>query len=190
VIRSWVARAIIRLIGWQIVGQPPQHLPKYVTIGVPHTSNWDVPLLIIFGWVYRMDMRWMMKAEMFKGVRGPFFRWLGGMPIERNQRKNTVQQCIEAFNENERMILLLSPEGTRSITKGWKSGFYYIALGAKVPIACSFLDYTRKQGGFGPTVMPSGDIEADMAIIADFYKDKQGKYPDQFGEIRMLGKDE
>ncbi len=189
-IRSWFARAILALVGWKSGGWPPDHLPKYVAIGAPHTSNWDVPLLLLFGWLFRMDIRFMLKAEMFRGWRGPLFKWLGGMPIERGQRKNTVQQCIDAFNSSERLILLLSPEGTRSPTQGWKSGFYHIALGAGVPIVCGFLDYGRKQAGFGPAIMPTGNIEADMALFAAFYKEKAGKYPEKFGEVRLIGRDE
>ena len=132
----------------------------------------------------------MLKAEMFRGWRGPLFRWLGGMPIERSQRANTVQQCIDAFHSSERLVLLLSPEGTRSVSRGWKSGFYYIALGAGVPIACSFLDYGRKEAGFGPTITPTGDINADMVLFADFYKTKTAKYPAKFGGVHLALRDE
>jgi 1-acyl-sn-glycerol-3-phosphate acyltransferase len=186
--RSWIARAILTLAGWRI-GPPPPTIPKFVMIAAPHTSSWDVPLLILYSWVYKMDVRWMMKAEMFRGWRGPLFKALGAMPIDRSQRHNTVQQCIDAFQASERMILAVPPEGTRAAAKGWKTGFYYIAHGAQVPIALAYLDFGRKEAGFGPTLMPTGDIEADFDVLRDFYKDKAGKYPERFGEIRVLARD-
>lgn len=182
--RAWLARRILALFGWQPDGWPPD-LPKFVMIAAPHTSSWDVPLLVLFGWLFKLPIRWMMKAEMFRGWRGPFFRALGGIAIDRSKSHNTVQQSIDAFNASERMVLVIPPEGTRAAAKAWKTGFYYIALGAKVPIALGFLDFKRKRGGFGPTITPTGDIEADMVAIRAFYQNITGKYPEQFGEITV-----
>jgi 1-acyl-sn-glycerol-3-phosphate acyltransferase len=187
--KSLIARGILALFGWR-VGPWPPNLPKYVMIAAPHTSSWDVPLLILYGWVYRMPIRWMMKAEMFRGWRGPFFTWLCGLPIDRSRRQNTVQQCVDALNAADRMVVVVPPEGTRAAAKGWKSGFYYIALGAEVPIAPAYLDFSRKEAGFGPALVPSGDIHADMLILRDFYSDKVGKYPEKFGPVQVISSDE
>ncbi len=181
--RSRLARLILALFGWRL-GPPPPSIPKFVMIAAPHTSSWDVPLLILYASAFGMKIRWMMKAEMFRGLRGPFFKSLGGMPIDRSQRNNTVQQCVDAFQASERMVLAVPPEGTRAAAAGWKTGFYYIALQAGVPIALAYLDFGRKEGGFGPLLSPSGNIEADFAILRDFYRDKVGKYPEKFGEVR------
>lgn len=180
---------ILAAFGWR-PGDPPPNAPKYVMIAAPHTSSWDVPLLVLFGWVFKMRIRWMMKAEMFRGVRGPLFKALGGIPIDRSQRNNMVQQCIEILNQADEMVVVVPPEGTRSAAKGWKTGFYYIALGAQVPIALGYLDFAEKRGGFGPTLMPTGDLEADIAVIREFYRHKRGKHPEKFGEIRIASRDE
>jgi hypothetical protein len=96
-----------------------------------------------------------------------------------------VEQAVQAFDRSERLILLITPEGTRKKVKTWKTGFYYIARGANVPIVLAYADYRRKVAGIGPVVMPSGDIEADMQIIRDFYAGIPGKHPDQAGDIRV-----
>jgi 1-acyl-sn-glycerol-3-phosphate acyltransferase len=184
IMRSWIARMILAAFGWRAGDGPPTN-KKYVMIAAPHTSSWDVPLLVLFAWLFNMRVRWMMKSEMFRGLRGPFFRALGGLPIDRSQRHNVVQQCIDILKQSDEMVVVVPPEGTRAAARGWKTGFYYIALGAGVPIAPGYLDFATKRGGFGPNLMPSGDIDADMAILADFYKDKFGKYPERFGEVRV-----
>lgn len=182
--RSWIARLILAAFGWRPGPKPPD-LKKYVMIAAPHTSSWDVPLLVLFSWVFNMEMRWMMKSEMFRGLRGPFFRALGGIAIDRSQRNNMVQQCVEILKQADEMVVVVPPEGTRALARGWKTGFYHIAVGAGVPIAPGYLDYARRIGGFGPPLTPTGDIDADMEILSDFYKDKAGKYPDRFGAVRV-----
>ena len=164
--------------GWKIQGTPP-NARKYVVIAVPHTSNWDFPLALAMAFVYRFDMHWMGKESLFSGWRGPVMRWLGGIPINRSSRNNVVAQTIAAFQARERLIIAIPPEGTRSKVEKWKTGFYYIALGAKVPIALGFLDYRRKVGGFLSTFFPTGDIEKDMAEMRACYSGIAGKYSDQ-----------
>jgi 1-acyl-sn-glycerol-3-phosphate acyltransferase len=159
-------------------------------IAAPHTSSWDVPLLILYGWAFDLPIRWMMKAEMFRGWRGPFFKSLGGIPIDRSQRHNMVQQCVDILNAADRMVVVVPPEGTRAAAKGWKTGFYYIALGARLPIALGYLDFARKEGGFGPPLYPTGDIEADFAVLRAFYQDKKGKYPEKFGPIQVAPRED
>jgi 1-acyl-sn-glycerol-3-phosphate acyltransferase len=182
--KSWIARRILALFGWSVVGKTPD-IPKYVLIAAPHTSSWDVPVYLLVAWALKLKATWMMKAEMFRGLRGPFFKALGGMPIDRSQRHNTVQQCIDAFNQRSKLVLVIPPEGTREAAKVWKTGFYYIALGAKVPIVFGFLDFGKRQGGIGSMFMPTGDIAADMEQIREFYKDKVGKHPEKFGEVSI-----
>ena len=153
--------------------------PKYVLIAVPHTSNWDFPLALAYAFVFRFDMHWMGKESLFKGWRGPIMRWLGGIPINRSQSTNVVAQTIEAFNSNDRLSIAIPPEGTRSKVDQWKTGFYYIALGAKVPISLAFLDYKLKVGGFLSTFHPTGDAEKDIAEMRSRYAGISGKYTKQ-----------
>ena len=112
------------------------------------------------------------------------------MPIDRSARHNMVDQAVESFRVHDQLLLAIPPEGTRKRAPYWRSGFYHIALGAHVPIALAFADYRRKVGGIGGVIMPSGDIDADMALIRDFYSGIVGKRHDQFGEIRLKSQDE
>jgi 1-acyl-sn-glycerol-3-phosphate acyltransferase len=182
--RAIFARLVLGLFGWKAEGEGPQ-VAKCVLVAAPHTSSWDVPLLNLMAWVYNVQIHWMMKAEMFRGIRGPFFRALGGIPIDRSQRNNMVQQCIEAFRASDELVLVIPPEGTRAAADVWKSGFYRIALGAGVPLHLGYLDYKRKRGGFGPLLELSGDPQADMARIRAFYRADMAKYPERFGDVRL-----
>jgi 1-acyl-sn-glycerol-3-phosphate acyltransferase len=181
---SWFAGVVLRLAGWKPEGQPPD-VPKYVIIAAPHTSNWDFPFTIMFATYFRLKFNYMIKDEMMRPPWGWFFRALGGIPINRRSRNNVVEQSIERLRQAERLALVVPPEGTRSKVTRWRTGFYYIALGAGVPIALGFLDFKRKVGGFGPLFYPTGDIEADMARIRSFYQGITGKRPQQFGEITI-----
>lgn len=159
-------------------GTPPSE-SKYVLIAAPHTSNWDFPLMIAMAFMMRFEIFWMGKDTLFKGPAGPIMRWFGGLPIDRRKDNNVVQHSIDAFHEQERLIIVVPPEGTRSRVSEWKSGFYHIAWGANVPIGLSFLDFSRKVGGFGPTFHPTGNVEEDIAEIKSFYKNIKGKYPEK-----------
>ncbi len=112
-------------------------------------------------------------------------RRLGGIPIVRHRRENMVHQMASALRETESLALTVPAEGTRGYVPHWRSGFYHIARSADVPIVMGFLDYARRRGGFGPALYTSGDIRNDMDEIRKFYADKVGKYPDQFGEVRL-----
>ena len=136
-------------------------------------------------YVLGIRVNFLIKESWVRGPVAPFFRWLGGIPVNRSARHNLVDQCVQAFEARPSMCLLVPPEGTRSKTRYWKSGFYWIANGAKVPILLGFLDFKRKVGGIGPAVMPTGDILADMEKIRAFYTGVTGKRPDQMGPIEV-----
>ncbi len=174
----------LRLGGWRRVGeQPPDY--KCVLIAAPHTSNWDLPAMLAFAWAYEFRPRWMGKRELFSGPWGPLMRWLGGIPIDRRSPHGVVAQLAQVFAEQERLWLVVPPEGTRSYRDHWKSGFYHIAAEAEVPIVLTVLDWGRKEGGFGPTVRPSGDLPRDMDQIRAFYAGREGKRPAQVSQIRL-----
>jgi 1-acyl-sn-glycerol-3-phosphate acyltransferase len=172
---SWAG---LKLAGWKLTGQPPIE-KKYVLIAVPHTSNWDFPITLAMAFLFKFDIFWMGKDSLFKGPAGPIMRWLGGIAVNRSASSNLVQQLVDAFNENDELVIAIPPEGTRSRVDKWKTGFYHIAHGANVPIALGFLDYQRKVGGFGPTFYPTGDVDKDIAEIRQFYKGIAGLYQDQ-----------
>lgn len=172
---SWAG---LKLAGWKLEGQPPVE-KKYVLIAVPHTSNWDFPITLAMAFLFKFDIFWMGKESLFAGPAGPIMRWLGGISVNRSAASNLVQQTIDAFNANDKLVVTIPPEGTRSRVEKWKTGFYYIAHGANVPIALGFLDYKHKVGGFGPTFYPTGDLEKDIAEIRKFYAGINGRYADQ-----------
>ena len=168
---SWIA---FKITGWKLKGCLPEY-PKYVLIGAPHTSNWDFPLALATAFLIRLDFYWLGKDALFKGPLDPIMRWLGGTPVDRNTSNNVVQSTIDIFNQHERLIITIAPEGTRSKVKEWKRGFYHIANGAGIPIVQAFLDYEHGIVGFGPTFYPTGDIEKDIKEIQGFYNDIKGK---------------
>ena len=172
------ARLILSLAGWRTEGRVPL-VPKFVLVGAPHTSNWDLPFTLLMAFALRARIHWMGKTSIFRRPFKNIFQWLGGIPVERSRSSNLVEQSIQQFQGNKRLILTIAPAGTRKRVIKWKSGFYHIACGANVPIVLGFLDYRRKVGGFGPLVYPSGNITADMETIRTFYDGVAGKNPAQ-----------
>ena len=171
----WSAMLVLKLAGWRVQGRLPD-TPRFVLIAAPHTSNWDLPLTLFIAFALKARIYWMGKAAIFRPPFRGFFKWLGGIPIDRSRANNVVAQSIAQFAANERLILTVPPAGTRKRVMYWKSGFYHIANGARVPIVLGFLDYRRRVGGIGPMVTPTGDIEADMRVIREFYSGITGKH--------------
>lgn len=169
----------LRLAGWRVEGNAPAE-EKYVLIAAPHTSNWDFPVTLMVCFALRLNVYWMGKASLFPPVIGKIMRWLGGIPVNRDRTGNLVQSTIEAFHQHKQLTVIVPPEGTRGTVTHWKTGFYYIAQGAGVPIALGFLDFKRKVGGVGMLFYPTGDIAKDMQAIQEFYAGIIGKNSKQF----------
>lgn len=177
-----LADAILRVIRWRMVGDVPSR--KCVLIGAPHTSNWDFPVAILAFWSLRIDARWVGKHTLFRRPFGWLMRRLGGIPLDREKTTDFVSEVVGRFEREESLVLAIAPEGTRGRTDCWRSGFYWIAHGAGVPIALGFLDYANRTAGIGGSIMPTGDIEADMERIRVFYADKTGKRPEKAGMMQ------
>lgn len=158
---------------------------KYVLLGAPHTSNWDLLYALLIQHSAGIKMHWIGKDDIFRWPIAGIMRWLGGIPVNRRSRNNFVQQVIDVFNRSKELVVAIAPEGTRSATGYWKSGFYHIAQGAGIPIALGFIDYRSRTLGIGPAIVPSGDIQVDFAAIREFYANKLGKRPEKQGEIRL-----
>ena len=171
-----LALVIFRISGWKVAGERPA-IRKYVIIAAPHTSNWDFVYTVCLAFILGIKPRIMMKSAWFRWPMGPFLRWLGAFPIDRTRSHNVVAQSIRAFGKNKRMVLVVPPSGTRKKVMFWKAGFYHIARGAGVPVVLGYLNYREKVGGIGPTVHTTGNMEADMKSIQNFYNDIDGKYP-------------
>ena len=181
------AKHTLNLFGWSLVAElPPVH--KYLLIGAHHTSNWDLPLVLLMMAGLGLRLRWVGKESLFKGPQGLLMRWLGGIPVERGAKKNFVSQIIDLYQERKEMVITIAPEGTRSAVDHWKTGFYHIASGANVPIAMGFLDYGTKTCGVGGYFYATGDTEADINVLRGFYADKIGKFPHQQDNVRFLPK--
>ena len=173
--------AFLKWTGWKIEGQLPPGAERCVLIAAPHTSNWDLPYTLMVGFALRLNIYWMGKQSIFKPPFRSVMMWLGGIPVNREQSTNLVAASAEALQEADGPVqLVVPPEGTRSKTRYWKTGFYYIALTAGVPIVMAYMDYTDKRSGLGPVFTPTGDVERDMASIKAFYAPIRGKNADQF----------
>ena len=135
--------------------------------------------------VLRVKLNWFAKHTLFVPVIGGLLQRWGGVPIRRHERANRVDAIAEQLGDADAMVLLVPAEGTRAYAPYWKSGFYHIARAAAVPIVMGYLDYAERRGGFGPRLMPSGDVDADMATIRAFYGDLVGKRPAAAGPVRL-----
>jgi 1-acyl-sn-glycerol-3-phosphate acyltransferase len=171
----------LKLTGWRVEGALPAHAARSVLIAAPHTSNWDLPYTLMVAFALRLNIRWMGKQSLFRAPFGGVMRWLGGISVNREQSTNLVAASAKAIREADGPLqLIVPPEGTRSKTRYWKTGFYYIAREAQVPIVMAYMDYERKISGLGPLFEPTGDVEADMAAIKAFYAPFKGKNAAQF----------
>ncbi len=170
-----ISNLILLCAGWKSEGKTPE-VPKCVIIAAPHTSNWDLPLALFFAFHFRMKIHWLGKSSLFKAPFQGFFKWLGGIPVNRAQKNKIVQQSVQQFERFDELSLMVPPSGTRATVNKWKTGFYYIAHGANVPIVLGFLDYQRKVGGLGPLFYPTGDYQTDMEEIKTFYSTISGRY--------------
>jgi 1-acyl-sn-glycerol-3-phosphate acyltransferase len=173
--------SFLKLSGWKVEGRLPQGCEKCVFIAAPHTSNWDLPYTLMVAFSLRLNIYWMGKSQLFKPPFRGVMMWLGGIPVQREQTNNLVDASVQAIQVADGPLqLVVPPEGTRSKSRYWKTGFYYIALGARVPILMAYMDYERKISGIGPMFSPTGDIEADMLTIKAFYAPFKGKNASQF----------
>ena len=166
----------MRLLGWRVDGKLPD-LPKFVLIGAPHTSNWDFILFLGVIFSLRANVRFMGKAEIFRSPIGFFFRYCGGVPVDRKKSTGLVEQMVKACNGSEKFILTIAPEGTRHQVQEWKRGFYHIARGAGIPIVIAVVDGKHKTVRVGQVFHPTEDIEADMKSIQEFFAGVVGINP-------------
>jgi 1-acyl-sn-glycerol-3-phosphate acyltransferase len=181
-----IGRVVYRLLGWKCVGETPS-AAKYVILAAPHTSNWDGFFLLLAAAMLKLDFSFFGKNTLFKGPLGWFLRYMGGIPLDRSRNQSFVSQAVSWFDRHDRFALGVAPEGTRFLTPGWKTGFYYIALQARVPIVLGYIDYAKKEGGILPeVVIPTGDIEKDFAILARLYEPCVARYPERKSPIVPL----
>ena len=163
-----LSRAWLAATGFKVVGAFPDD-PKFIIIAAPHTTNWDLPHALAAGIQYGRRIHWMGKATIFKFPFGGLMRWLGGLSVDRSKSTNAVAAMVHVFALRDNLALVVAPSGTRSATVPWKSGFYHIANGAKIPLVLAYIDYNRREIGIADTIIPSGDYAADLAKIQAIY---------------------
>lgn len=165
----------LRLMRWRVLGALPDR-GKFVAILIPHTSNIDFILAVWIFFLFRVDARYMIKADVFKFGFGAFLRWTGAIPIHRSAAHGQVESAVEAFKKTgDKALLGLTPEGTRSPTSTLKKGFYHIAKGADVPILLVTFHYDKKIIQFGPTIRSDRSWEEVEADLYTYAKDVKGR---------------
>lgn len=171
-----IARAIANVY-WRISRWSPATTPtpdQGVILGAPHTSNWDFVLMLVTGWKMGLKFSWLGKKEMFPKPLAGLMRALGGIPVDRSNPHGLVEELVRRSEAGEKFHLVITPEGTRSERKYWKSGFYRIARQADLPVVLGFVDRGTRTAGVGPTIHLTGDMSADMDRIRAFYAGKRG----------------
>jgi 1-acyl-sn-glycerol-3-phosphate acyltransferase len=174
----------LRLAGWTIVLARPVP-PKGVVAFYPHTSNWDFPVGLATKWATGIPFRFVAKDSLFATPLGPLFRRWGGIPVDRSASRGFVEQMHTALDANDDFILVMTPEGTRSRTERWKSGFWHLARAAGVPIGLGFIDYARREIGIGGWIEATDDAARDLERMAAFYAGRTARHPAQAGPIRF-----
>lgn len=174
-------RFMLGLFGWRIEGAFPD-APKFVLIVAPHTSNWDFPVGLMAKFALRLDVRYMAKRSLFWFPLGVFLRAMGGIAVDRSAAADVAATSAREFARREKLVLVITPEGTRSRVERWKSGFYRIALAAKVPVVLAVFDYPARVVRLGPAFQATGNYEADLAAIQSHVKASMAKHPGNYGQ--------
>lgn len=183
-LKRFIGRTWMKLFGWTTDGDASQ-IPKGVFIAAPHTSNWDLPFTLGTAWSMGIEINWVGKHTLFKFPFETFFRWLGGVPVDRSKRTSFVTRAADMLREADAMYLIIAPSGTRSRRETWKSGFYNIAREAEVPMLCGYVDFARKVGGIGPAIPVTGDVRKDMDAVRAFYATITPKFPEKWATPRL-----
>lgn len=201
-VRQAAARVALGALGWRFKaysdvdlpkGELERFPPKFITFGEPHTHHADFGLMLLFFAYFRLPkVTFPVNQKYFTTLSRPWLRWLGAIPVntKANAKNNLVAHLVQKVHDSERIILHIPPSGTRRKTDYWRSGFYHIALQAKIPVIPAYLDGATKTFGYGEPIYMTGDVRADMEKIRAFYADKRGLVPENESVVRLKGEDE
>ncbi|HSH03983.1 MAG TPA: 1-acyl-sn-glycerol-3-phosphate acyltransferase [Anaerolineae bacterium] len=178
-VTKFMGRGAYRLFGWKMSGHVPD-IRHALVLGAPHTSTWDLPVALATVAATQFSFNWLGKHTIFEGPLGPMWQWLGGVPVNRQGNLGVVSQIVNMFEERDFLWLLISPEGTRKKTERWRTGFYYIAQEANVPIIPVALDFGTKCVHLLEPFYPTGDLEADMTFLQGLYQPDMARNPERF----------
>ncbi len=181
---TWLVYRVVTAFGWRYAGKLPD-IPKMIVAGAPHTTNWDFILFLGALRHFDIKVRYLGKHTLFRWPFGYFFRAFGGVPVDRSRAGGVVAQVKEAFDEQDEMILVVAPEGTRRAAPFWRSGFVKIAEGVGVPVVFAGIDFPRKTVTIGPAVSYEGDLTGFMDQARAFYKGKEGLKAEYQGPVRV-----
>ena len=181
-IRPVVARALLKVTRWTLVGTVPK---QGILVGAPHTSNWDWVATMLIAWSNGVQPQLLIKHSFFRWPFGALLRATGGIPLDRENPGETIRALLAEADGHESFLLAIAAEGTRSKGEFWKSGFYRMSQQTGLPITLGFVDGPTRTLGMGPTFHPTGDVAADMDLVRAFYADKQGIRPENRTEPRL-----
>lgn len=175
-----LSNLILKSFGWKVQGAVPAEIKKFVVVVAPHTSMWDFFIGFLVYKALGIKAHYLIKKEMFFFPISGLVKKLGGIPVDRHNKNTVVEDVVKLFETHENFCLTITPEGTRSLVRTWKSGFHRIALAARVPVVAGFLDYEKKIAGIIGVVELSGDFEKDLSKIQGLYKGISGKHTEKF----------
>ncbi|NLN33610.1 MAG: glycerol acyltransferase [Flavobacteriaceae bacterium] len=180
--KKFLGKSILKLIGWKLdISIPIEKIPKSILVAAPHTSNWDFFYTIISFWALEVPMKFFIKDDWTKPWYGFIIKSMGGIGIDRSQRANRVDYATELMKNSKALYLLNTPEGSRSRAEKWKTGFYYMAKKAEVPILLAYCDYEKKIAGIGKIIhLEKKSKEEILTEIQEYYIHVKGKYPENY----------
>jgi 1-acyl-sn-glycerol-3-phosphate acyltransferase len=176
---NFLPKLIFKITGWKALGKPPA-LKKYIIIGAPHTSNWDFVFGLCAWKLYGLHPRYLIKKEFYVFPLNLLFKYTGGLPVDRSKSNSLTESIVAMFAEREELTAIIPPEGSRKLVKRWRTGFYYVALKAQVPIVMGSMDYKRKETNLSEPFYPTGDIQNDFAVFREFFRHITPKNPEGF----------
>ena len=173
--KKWFGRNYLKMRGFTFVGQFPEGVDKAIIISAPHTAIEVFVIGRCFLWMEGRQVKFLIKKEFFRFGLGWLLKRIGGIPVDRSRGNNMVAKTAKVFHQDDKLNIVITPEGTRKRVEKWKRGFYYMAELAQVPVVLGFIDFKTRRCGYGPSFMPSGDFDKDWPMIEDFYRGMQGK---------------
>lgn len=181
---KWICALIFRWQGWTLDTQLPPQIKRCLVLAAPHTSNWDFWYTMAAFAQYDIQVRFTVKKEWMRFPFSWIMRSLGAIPIDRSPRENGERPSATAamtqlFLDHPELVLVITPEGTRSARDEWKTGFFHVAQNAQVPLLLGYVDYAQKKAGIG-AVLEATDLDSTMKAVMAFYAQKTPKFPDKF----------
>ena len=176
----FIAGLILKISGWRYIGEFPYEKKKFIFLIAPHTSNLDFFIGRLFFYQLNVPIKFLIKKEAFFWPMGGLLKRSGGIPVDRKKNNRMVDYIAGLFEKSDIFYLAVTPEGTRSLVKQWKRGFYHIAMEANVPLAISYIDYAKKEADIIEFFTPTGDYKKDLEYIQSKYKGITARHPELF----------